>query len=227
MGPLIFYLGSIIECILANSSNQDRLFKDLADHGYKINLRNNNLTYVPTTSNLVLFVPFLNLIDTCLQIQKYNHNIHAILKRLQAENLLIPLTTAELMVYNQNRSAKVAKEITIRSYNQRINASLLIVKETFGVSKFRYSYDYYNHKIVIYASQGKLSTLPVKSQEELINRALRIKTNNLIKDLGGLTHYFQAMDDGLVNQTTVITEDELFQTEQEPSYHLAHTRKKL
>lgn len=227
MGPLIFYLGSVIECILANSHNQDRLFKDLADYGYKMNLQNSNLTYVEETSNLVLFVPFLNLVDTCLQIQKYNRNIDAILEHLQAEELLTPLTTAELIFYNQSRSAKVAKDISIRSYNQRINASLLIVKEPFGISKFSYSYDYYNTKIVIYASQGKLSTLPIKTQEELITRALRIKTNNLIKDLGGLTNYFQAIDDGLINKTTIITEDELFSPEQESSYQLTHTRKKL
>ena len=62
MGPMVFWIGSIIETFIFNYLNSKRVYKDLADRGYKVKFTGYNELYMKETPLIERFIPFFNIL---------------------------------------------------------------------------------------------------------------------------------------------------------------------
>ena len=62
MGPLVFWLGSILESFIFTRLNSRRLYKDLADRGYKLKYMDGQKIKLKESPVCMRFIPFFNQI---------------------------------------------------------------------------------------------------------------------------------------------------------------------
>lgn len=106
MEIIILWISSIIISIVLEIKNELRIFKDVADNGYKIDI--NRLDEIskqinPNATKATLYsllLPFLNLKGVCERTIQYNNIRPFILDQLSVLDSLIPMTKEEEKKYN-------------------------------------------------------------------------------------------------------------------------------
>lgn len=74
MGELIFWGGSIVETFIFNELNSKKLYKDLADRGFKVKIIDDGGIYMHKVPMYLRFIPFFNLLATFQYIMQYNES---------------------------------------------------------------------------------------------------------------------------------------------------------
>ena len=102
MGPLVFWLGSILESFIFTRLNSRRLYKDLADRGYKLKYMDGQKIKLKESPVCMRFIPFFNLLDTADSILEYNYLLDNTIEYLKNENMISLMTQKEREYYKQN-----------------------------------------------------------------------------------------------------------------------------
>lgn len=182
MEILGIWIVSIILTYFIRMSIGFKLFKDVADSGYKINLdKLNNIIdeFVPDDNKMNLLFPIYNIMKSTIFAIEYLNMRDEIINQLYMIDCLEEMTEYEKEEYSKKPSS--------------LNAILLHFKTEIKIeeaNRIKFSNNsiiYFNFiadDIVIYKAEGYIGTLSEKQQKEKILDAIRKKIN-MIKDNNG------------------------------------------
>ena len=156
MGPLVFWLGSILESFIFTRLNSRRLYKDLADRGYKLKYMDGQKIKLKESPVCMRFIPFFNLLDTADSILEYNYLLDNTIEYLKNENMISLMTQKEREYYKQNPTIKTALFIAEKDYEQRRFGNKIILKGDTSDSVITYYYDFTENSIEFYLVQVRL-----------------------------------------------------------------------
>lgn len=95
MGPMVFWLGSILEAFIFNEMNSKRIYKDLADRGYKFKFTDDKVVDLKETPIYLRFMPIFNILSTANCILEYNYLVDNTIAFLKEEDMVLPMTAEE------------------------------------------------------------------------------------------------------------------------------------
>lgn len=151
---IIFVGGTIILSAVANRVNNYRLYKDLADGGYKLNLNklvkiakdiktdddtynnqgvgikkkfNFNRNYSKEAKIVAMFIPWLNIYIVSQKIKKYNENRDSIFERLRVLGVLEEMTLEEKKRYAKHPNGYVAYQIQRLPIPKKIENKIVVL----------------------------------------------------------------------------------------------------
>ena len=167
MEYLIMWLLTTGISIVFELKNELRLFKDVADEGYKVDIERMAEIYKQINNSsskinfLPLIIPIYNIVFTAKKIMDYNDIRPFILDSLRVVDLIEKMSKEEQEAYQKRPTATNALLITIKKRNMEY----IVVNTDKGRSKIFYSLD--NNAplgIKIIKVEGEASDL---SEEEL------------------------------------------------------------
>ncbi|MDD2208561.1 MAG: hypothetical protein PHU45_04340 [Bacilli bacterium] len=175
MELLIIWLGSIALSIGIDFAQALKMFKDVADQGYKIDVK--KLSNIANQSNpatnkmhmVGLFIPIVNIFLKTDQMLKYNQSRPFLLDQLRINDCIEPLSKEEEQDYNSNPTGLKAVLVTIMSDINK-DQDIQIITFTDGGEKSSISYreDKNGHRIIIKV-EGPASKLSVMEQNAKID----------------------------------------------------------
>lgn len=166
MEIIILWISSIIISIVLEIKNELRIFKDVADNGYKIDI--NRLDEIskqinPNATKATLYsllLPFLNLKGVCERTIQYNNIRPFILDQLSVLDSLIPMTKEEEKKYNEKPSSINALAVSVISL---INGKNIINEQKDKVNEINTEIEESIEEIVLLE---ELSTLLINDKNE-------------------------------------------------------------
>ena len=184
MGPLVFWLGSILESFIFTRLNSRRLYKDLADRGYKLKYMDGQKIKLKESPVCMRFIPFFNLLDTADSILEYNYLLDNTIEYLTNENMISLMTQKEREYYKQNPTIKTA---LFTSY-----------------SVINYYYDFTENSIEILSCTGEITKLDADDIMEITITLLENCLYEYYAKYGGVDKYYQAIMDGREKNSIII-----------------------
>lgn len=133
------YLASILISLGGKLFLSLRMFKDLFDSGYKVNVDNIRNENLPSNASFnTTFIPILNLIDVFDKIMKYEIAKSNMLDGLNVFGILEELTKREKELYEKNPTGLNAMKVFIQSKMELDKSRICEVKTPFGLGKIYY-----------------------------------------------------------------------------------------
>ena len=172
MGPMVFWIGSIIETFIFNYLNSKRVYKDLADRGYKVKFTGYNELYMEETPLVERFIPFFNILGIACNIQKYNDTVDEMVRNLNRIGFLLPMTKEEKELYQLNPTSRNAFKIAMNDFLYRKYGNGIIYESVLGTSTIIYGYDFEAQEVEIVNCTGPLSSLNKEELLEFVNLIL-------------------------------------------------------
>ena len=175
MGLLFFWIISIIVSYGINLSTVLRIYKDLADEGYKINLtklkesnKNIDVNLVKST-RLSMLIPFINILNSMKTSVQYILNPQKVYEGFRMLDVLGEMSDFEINEYKKNPSGINALLIEF-NYDKRMQkASKKIVKGDFKDSIFTFDYGLTDAKeLTILNVEGPAKNLSEDEQKDLL-----------------------------------------------------------
>lgn len=204
MGPLVFWLGSILESFIFTRLNSRRLYKDLADRGYKLKYMDGQKIKLEESPVYMRFIPFFNLLDTAGSIMEYNYLLDNTIEYLKNENMISLMTQKEREYYKQNPTIKTALFIAEKDYEQRRFGNKIILKGDTSDSVITYYYDFTENSIAILSCTGEITKL---DDDDIMEITITLLENCLYEyyaKYGGVDKYYQAIMDGREKNSIIV-----------------------
>lgn len=206
MNYLTFWIATIIGSFGAEIVNELRMFKDIADVGYKVDLKKMSEfldRLMPDTNKsylLSFLIPLYNIMDVCKNIITYNNIRPMLLDQLNAMGVLEEMSVYEKNEYAKNPTALNAFIIPLKTEKKLANA--IKVTTTDDNVKNIYYIDYNKKKgFTLLKVDGPDSMLPFEEQEKrakekMYNLGKYLNDNygtaeNYVKSLNGNLKVFQ------------------------------------
>ena len=199
MGFLIFWLGTSIASIVMEFSNELRMFKDVADAGYKIDVK--RLSELSKQLNpdaskatlLSMLIPIFNIMHVLQRTIQYNNVRGMVLDQLNVMDALEEMSEIEKQEYLKKPTG--------------LNALLVPLKNEVKVSRaLSIEYDEGNEKSKIYFEMGKnfddiiilkvtgpASKLTIEEQKEKVNEIHKKLAEGIIRKFGDKDSFLTAM----------------------------------
>jgi uncharacterized protein YbcV (DUF1398 family) len=191
MELLIIWILTIIASVVMELSSELRIFKDVADNGYKIDVKkiselasqiNPNASKVTLMS---LLIPVVNIMGVFQRTMIYNNVRHMILDQLSVLDSLIPMTKEEEEEYKKNPSAFNAIYINARKQTQSSSESISYTENN---EKNTIWFRRENDKFIVIKAEGPISKLSIIEQRGKLIEKMNIFTkkldmNALVKEL--------------------------------------------
>lgn len=203
MGPLLFYLGSILETFTFNYLNQNRLYLDVGKAGYKIIIEDDESLLQLTF--LVKFIPLINLGYVLYHIINYNLNRNEIIEYLRNNHLIEPLTKGELDLYQKNEDIITLRDLAARYYYQRKYPYMITFVSDKDISRINYAFDLGSKEVIILEVVGILSNLSLEEQKILVTATVKMYEEIYIRKYGSRAKYYYAIDEGYLNPGNIVT----------------------
>ena len=196
MGPMVFWIGSIIETFIFNYLNSRRVYKDLADRGYKVKFTGYNELYMKETPLVERFIPFFNILGIACNIQKYNDTVDEKVRELNRLGFLLPMTKDEKELYKLNPTSRNAFKIAINDFLYRKYGNGIIYESALGTSTIIYGYDFEAQEVEIINCTGPLSHLNKEELLEFVNLILECCFTPYYEKYGSDFEYYRAILEG-------------------------------
>lgn len=168
MELLIIWIGTIITSFCMEISNSMRLYKDMADLGYKIN--NEKLREVNSQTNpairqqsfFSLLIPIYNIFCVFERAIKYNNLKNMVFDQLNILGILEEMNEQEILEYSKKKTGFNAIMVAVKNEINLKNSYSLKEDE----SEIRYQFN--DNKIVILKVSGPASKLSLEEQKQLV-----------------------------------------------------------
>lgn len=196
MGPMVFWIGSIIETFIFNYLNSKRVYKDLADRGYKVKFTGYNELYMEETPLVERFIPFFNILGIACNIQKYNDTVDEMVRNLNRIGFLLPMTKEEKELYQLNPTSRNAFKIAMNDFLYRKYGNGIIYESVLGTSTIIYGYDFEAQEVEIVNCTGPLSSLNKEELLEFVNLILECCFIPYYEKYGSDFEYYRAILEG-------------------------------
>lgn len=188
MNLITFWVATIIGSFGAQFVNELRLFKDVADAGYKVDMQrmkdfqNRVMPNTKKINILSLFMPIFNIAYVCKNIINYNNNRPMILDQLNAIGVLEEMTGYEKREYLRKPTALNAIIIPLKIDIKLKNAITITVTNDDGTNKYYCELNKEKAEINLLKVEGPLADLSFDEQEkkflEEISRAFKYVKDN-------------------------------------------------
>lgn len=177
MNYLIMWLTTIVLSNIMDFANYMRLYKDLADSGYKFNMEKLKEFGLNTNNEnkILRLIPGLNMLNSVKKTMTYNDIRENAIDSLRVMNMLEEMTKEELNEYQKKPTGYNALKIANKTENLLNN---LPTMTTENGSKYWFHYDI-NDKVTIYKVTGPDKYLKEKEQQESVQKVLDIFFNEV------------------------------------------------
>lgn len=203
MGSLLFYLGSVLETFAFNFLNQNRLYMDAGENGYKVRIEDDESLLQLTF--LVKFIPLVNLGYVLYHIINYNLNREEIIEYLKNNHLLEPFTKGERDLYLECGDVGTLRDMANRYYEQRKCPYSITFISDDEISHIDYVFDIYSKNIIILKTDGVLINLSLEEQKKLVTDTVKRYEEVSIRRCGSKAKYYYAIEEGYLNPEKIVT----------------------
>lgn len=175
MEYLALYLVTIIAGFVMKLTNEFRIFKDVADAGYKIDMKrvselNKSLNLNPN-SHLEMFIPIFNIMRVMEKTMQYNSVRPMILDQFNTLDCLQEMTESEKEEYQKNPTALSALLVNIKSEIDLTLKSSDTITLEFEDGEICYKFGE-SSDIIIVSASGLAANLTVKEQKQIVKKVL-------------------------------------------------------
>jgi len=192
MELMILWIITIVLSFIFDIKNRFRIFKDVADEGYKINI--NRMSELNKDINpdqtkityLSLLVPFINLVIVIDKILKYNESRPMILEQLSVMDALDEMTDYEKEEYKKHPTSFNAFLTPIKSEIDLKNAIIVKITDAKGTSEIFYKRDSKFDDIKILKVNGPLSSLNNEELKLKVKEYYESLAKNLVNKFGDI-----------------------------------------
>ena len=224
MNYLVLWIGTIIGSFGAELVNELRMFKDIADAGYKVDLQKmadfqNKLMPDANKVNLLsMLIPVYNIMNICKNIINYNNVRPMLLDQLNVMGVLEEMSAYEKEEYLKKPTALNALIIPLKTEIKLANALKLTTTDDNGTNK--YYFDYNKKKGIVFLKvDGPDSMLPFEEQakrakEKMYNLGKYVSDNygtaeNYVKSLNNNSKESQKGQKIVIPTKTQLNNDEI------------------
>jgi len=224
---LLFWLGTSVTSFCMEMANELRMFKDVADAGYKIDLKRMSelqKQLVPNASKITflsMLIPIFNIMQVFKNTIQYNNIRPMILDQLCAINVLEEMSEIEKQEYLKKPTALNALIVPLKIEVRLAKASSINFKEDDVTGEIYFEWN--NRKslsdITILKSTGDISKLSIEEQKIKIIEAYKALVEEGVKKYGDV--------DGLINAVRNGTKLDLTPTSCEPAKNELNSKQEL
>lgn len=216
---LLFCLGTSVTSFCMEMANELRMFKDVADAGYKIDLRRMSelqkqlLPDAAKITFLSMLIPIFNIMQVFKNTIQYNNIRPMILDQLSAMDVLEEMSEIEKQEYLKKPSSLNALIVPLKTEIRLAKASSIKIED--GDVTGEIYFEWHNRKslsdITILKSTGDISKLPINEQKIKIIEAYKAVIEEGIKKYGDVDELINAVKSNpkldLTHSSVEITED--------------------
>lgn len=180
MELLVFWLGSSVASFGMLTSVVFRIIKDIADAGYKFNIKNAsklgeqvNSLNESNFSMLSMLIPILNFAQVFKISIQYNNVRNMLIDQLNIANVLEEMTDLEKEEYQKNPTGLNALLVAFKMEQRLEMGTTIEIKDGIKNSKIVYEKGKSPDDITILKIDGPLSRLSVEEQKEKVINAIK------------------------------------------------------
>lgn len=198
---LVLWIGSSIVSLCLKLKNGFRIFKDIADAGYKINLSRASEVieqFNPDTllmNRISVLIPIYNILHAFKQISEYDNIRGRAVEQLSVMGLIEEMTEEEKIEYQKKPTGLNAAFLPLKlelnqmtqEYKEDIrlsNATKLNITDENGSSDIYFETGKSHDDITILKVTGPAAELTVEEQKELIIDELKLVVNMGVNKYG-------------------------------------------
>lgn len=194
MELIIIWLITIIASFIMEISQEMRIFKDVADAGYKMDIKrlselSSQLNPNIKKANLISFlIPFYNILTVMKNTIVYNNYRNIILDQLSVIDALEEMSEQELLEYSKKRTGFNAIKVALNTEIRLSRAKMISIKDS------KIYFETGDNGIEILKVEGRASKLTLEEQIQLVKSVMY----ELIKD--DLSNYDESVAQELRNE---------------------------
>lgn len=199
MEILFLWLSTSITSICMEMAYELRMFKDVADAGYKIDTKrisdlNKQLNPdAPKATLLSLLIPIFNIIQVFQRTVQYNNARSMILDQLNAMDALKEMSEIEKEEYSKNPTGLNALIVQTKMEIRLLNAEKLTIDDENEKSEFIYEMNGSLKDITILKVSGDAAKLTVEEQKEKIANSFRKMVSAVMEKYGDKESFVNAL----------------------------------
>ena len=178
MEMILLWLSTSITSICMEIANELRMYKDLADAGYKIDikklgeLREQLNPDAPKIDFLSLLIPILNILLVLKRTEEYNNARSMILNELSTMDLLEEMSEIEKEEYSKNPTGLNAFIVQTKMEIRLAKAKKIIINNENEKSELFYEVGNTINDITILKVTGDAAKLTLEEQKEKITNSI-------------------------------------------------------
>ena len=179
MGFGIFCLGTIILSYIMSVANELRLYKDLADAGYKFNnkrykeVSENLSTKEEVKTNLLfLLIPFYNILMVYKKTMDYNKIRPMLIDQFNTLGIIEEMNDFEKKEYAKRPTGFNAVFVPLKVENKLANSSFIKINKGEITGTVIYKYEKKMKGSTIIDSAGDIAKLPEEEQKKYVINAI-------------------------------------------------------
>lgn len=199
MEILVIWLGTVIASFGMEISHTLRIFKDIADAGYKCDLKRvNELSehFSPDSSKktlISLLVIGYNIFYVFDEVNKYNNARPMLLSQLDVAGVLEEMTDEEKKEYLKEPTGLNAIKIQIKSESKKKDVKTLSVKKKNEKGKIFYKFNDTYDDVTVLKATGTLSRLTEEEQKERVMDSWKNFVKSGVEQNGGEEEFIKAL----------------------------------
>lgn len=199
MEILVIWLGTVIASFGMEISHELRVFKDIANAGYKYNLKRvNELSEYFNSDTLKktlisLLVIGYNIFYVFDKTNKYNNARPMLLSQLDVAGVLEEMTDEEKKEYLKEPTGFNAIKIQIKSERKLKGVQTLEIEKKNEKGKIIYKFNDTYDDVTVLKATGTLSRLTLEEQKKRVMDSWREFVNSGVEQYGGKEEFIEAL----------------------------------
>lgn len=199
MEILVIWLGTVIASFGMEISHELRVFKDIANAGYKYNLKRvNELSEYFNSDTLKktlisLLVIGYNIFYVFDKTNKYNNARPMLLSQLDVAGVLEEMTDEEKKEYLKEPTGLNAIKIQIKSERKLKGVQTLEIEKKNEKGKIIYKFNDTYDDVTVLKATGTLSRLTLEEQKKRVMDSWREFVNSGVEQYGGKEEFIEAL----------------------------------
>ena len=199
MEILVIWLGTVIASFGMEISHTLRIFKDIADAGYKCDLKRvNELSehFSPDSSKktlISLLVIGYNIFYVFDEVNKYNNARPMFLSQLDVAGVLEEMTDEEKKEYLKEPTGLNAIKIQIKSESKKKDVHTFVIKNKNEKAKIFYKFNDTYDDVTVLKATGTLSRLTEEEQKKIVMDSWKEFVTSGVEQYGGEEEFIKAL----------------------------------
>jgi hypothetical protein len=204
MEYITLWLGTIVISICMDVANDMKIFKDLADAGYKFDL--SNLSEVKTRIGVLpMLIPIYNILINFKNTMQYNNSRFMLLDELRIKDILVEMSDYEKQEYLKKPTGFNAMIVPIKAEEKLKCAPSIVIEDNNGTSEIYFELGNSLDDINILKVNGAVVRMSNDEQKQLVKDSCVSLYEDGIKKYGNDENFIDALDD--VKDSVVILDD--------------------
>ena len=175
MNILLAYVVSVLASYGMELIYTVRLYKDLADNGKTMNIKNlkkaaNIINNSNVNNKIMRFIPGINILYEAYLYNAYNSKFDELCNELESYGCIVDMTPEEKEAYAIKSTGLNAVKICLNTNKKKQDAEVQKIIVHHNDSDSSYEFNMENDEINIIRSSGKYTSLPLDEQKDILLR---------------------------------------------------------